>query len=82
MAPEDWPLATTIKLTTEFIKLDALLKLEGVAESGGDAKHLIREGLVTVNGERTTQRGKKIRPDDVVVVNVEPTVQIVVRAAD
>ena len=75
-------MATTIKLTTEFIKLDALLKLEGVAESGGDAKHLIREGLVTVNGERTTQRGKKIRPDDFVVVNVEPTVQIVVRAGE
>jgi ribosome-associated protein len=75
-------LATTIKLTTEFIKLDSLLKLEGVAESGGDAKQLIREGLVTVNGERTTQRGKKIRPNDVVVVNVEPTVQIEVHAGE
>ncbi len=70
---------TTIKLTTEFIKLDSLLKLEGVAETGGHAKQMIREGLVTVNGERTTQRGKKIRPDDVVDVRVEPRVRIVVR---
>jgi len=74
-------LDTTIKLTTEYIKLDSLLKLEGVAESGGHAKQLIREGLVTVNGERTTQRGKKIRPEDVVVVNVDPTVRIVVDGA-
>jgi len=72
-------LETTIKLTTDFIKLDSLLKLEGVAESGGDAKHLIRDGLVTVNGERTTQRGKKIRPGDIVEVRVEPRVRITVR---
>jgi ribosome-associated protein len=72
-------LETTIKLTTEFIKLDSLLKWEGVAESGGHAKHLIREGLVRVNGERTTQRGKKIRPGDVVEVSVEQKVRIVVR---
>ncbi len=70
---------TTIKLTTDFIKLDSLLKLEGVAESGGDAKHLIRDGLVTVNGKRTTQRGKKIRTGDVVEVRVEPRVRITVR---
>lgn len=70
---------TTIKLTTEFIKLDSLLKLDGVAESGGHAKHLIRDGLVSVNGERTTQRGKKIRPGDVVEVSGEQKVRIVVR---
>lgn len=69
---------TTIELTTEFIKLDALLKVAAVAESGGQAKLLIREGLVSVNGQRALQRGKKIRPGDVVEVEVAPTVRIVV----
>ena len=70
---------TTIKLTTELIKLDALLKLAAVADSGGQAKQLIKEGLVSVNGERATQRGKKIRPGDVVEVASEPTARIVVQ---
>lgn len=70
---------TTIELTTEFIKLDALLKLAGVAGSGGEAKHLIQEGLVRVNGEPAAQRGKKIRQGDRVEVASEPAARIVVR---
>ena len=70
---------TTIKLTTEFIKLDALLKVAGVADSGGQAKQLIKEGLVSVNGESATRRGKKIRPGDVAEVDSEPKARIVVR---
>lgn len=69
---------TTIKLTTEFIKLDALLKLAGVTGSGGEAKRLIQEGLVRVNGEQAAQRGKKIRPGDRVVVASEPVARIAV----
>ena len=53
-----------IKITTEFIKLDALLKFAAVVESGGEAKLAIQEGDVTVNGEVCTMRGKKIRPGD------------------
>lgn len=53
-----------IKITTEFIKLDSLLKFAGVVETGGEAKLAIQEGHVTVNGEVCTMRGKKLRPGD------------------
>ena len=52
------------KITTEFIKLDALLKFEGLVETGGDAKLRIQGGEVKVNGEICTMRGKKLRPGD------------------
>ena len=54
----------TISITTEFIKLDALLKFSNVVSTGGEAKTLIQEGEVSVNGEVCTMRGKKIRPGD------------------
>ena len=54
----------TIKINTEFIKLDALLKYAALVGTGGKAKTVIAEGLVTVNGEVCTMRGKKIRPGD------------------
>ena len=53
-----------IKIDTEYIKLDALLKFASVAGSGGEAKLAIAQGLVTVNGEKCTMRGKKLRPGD------------------
>ena len=49
-----------ISITTEFIKLDALLKFAGIAETGGEAKQAIQEGEVRVNGEVCTMRGKKL----------------------
>lgn len=55
-----------VKITTEFIKLDALLKFASLVGSGGEAKALIQDGFVLVNGEVCTMRGKKIRPGDVV----------------
>ncbi len=55
-----------IKIESEFIKLDQLLKFSTVVDSGGVAKILIKEECVLVNGEVCTQRGKKIYPDDVV----------------
>lgn len=58
-----------VKITTEFIKLDALLKFAGIADTGGEAKNLIQDGLVTVNGEVCTMRGKKIRSGDKVCVD-------------
>jgi ribosome-associated protein len=54
----------TIQITTEFIKLDALLKFANVVATGGEAKAVIQEGDVKVNGEVCTMRGKKIRPGD------------------
>lgn len=56
----------TVKIHTEYIKLDDLLKFAGVLGSGGQAKAVIVDGLVKVDGEVCTMRGKKLRPGDVV----------------
>ena len=58
-----------IGIRTEFIKLDSFLKYAGVTETGGQAKEAVMEGLVLVNGEGCTMRGKKIRPGDVVAID-------------
>lgn len=55
-----------IAITTEFIKLQDLLKLAGLVETGGEAKERIQAGGARVNGEVCTQRGKKLRPGDIV----------------
>lgn len=57
-------MAQHIKITTEFIKLDALLKFASMTGSGGEAKMLIQDGQILVNGEVCTMRGKKIRSGD------------------
>ena len=57
-----------VKIKTEFIKLDQLLKFAGLCDTGGFAKELIQQGAVKVNGEVCTMRGKKLRPGDVVEV--------------
>ena len=61
----------TVKITTEFIKLDQLLKFAGIAPTGGAAKEMISDGIVSVNGEPCFMRGKKIRPGDVVAAEFE-----------
>ena len=65
----------TVTISTEFIKLDALLKFAGLVNSGGEAKTLIQEGDVLVNGEVCTMRSKKLRPGDTVTLG-EETVSI------
>nr|WP_307774587.1 S4 domain-containing protein YaaA [uncultured Cetobacterium sp.] len=55
-----------VKISTEFIKLDQLLKYTGEVETGGQAKDLILNGEVKVNGEIEERRGKKIYPGDTV----------------
>ena len=55
-----------IKISTEFIKLDSLLKFSGIAQTGGDAKTMVQDGKVLVNGELCTQRGRKIRTGDII----------------
>ena len=57
---------TDITITTEFIKLQDLLKLANLVGTGGEAKIVIQNGDVSVNGEVCTMRGKKIRPGDMV----------------
>lgn len=53
-----------ITIETEYIKLDSLLKFAAVVGTGGEAKYVISEGMVSVNGEVCTIRGKKLRPGD------------------
>ena len=55
---------TPLAIHTEFIKLQDALKYANIVYSGGEAKQLIIDGEVTVNGEVCTMRGKKLRPGD------------------
>ncbi len=60
-----------IKLKEEFIKLGQALKAGGLVGSGADAKQVIKDGMVKVNGKAETQRGKKLHDGDVVEFNNE-----------
>lgn len=58
-----------IKIDTEFIKLQDLIKLSGAVDTGGMAKVAIQNGFVEVNGEVCTMRGKKMRSGDIAVLD-------------
>lgn len=66
-----------IQIHTPFIKLDALLKFAGICETGGEAKEAVQAGVVTLNGEVCTMRGKKCVPGDVIELDGQ---QVTVRA--
>lgn len=73
----------TIVITTEYIKLQDLLKFASLTATGGEAKAVILDGGVEVNGEVCLMRGKKIRPGDVVrFAGNELTVAYADRRAD
>ena len=55
-----------VAIKTEFIKLEAFLKFAGAVSTGGEAKNLIQDSLVKVNGQVCAMRGKKLRPGDTV----------------
>ncbi len=57
-----------IKIETDFIKLDSFLKLAALVQTGGQAKMIIADGMVKVNGEVCTMRGKKLRIGDVIEI--------------
>ena len=57
-----------IKIKTDFIKLQQLLKLAGVVAQGSDAKLYIKNGIIELNGVVVTERGKKIYHDDIVTI--------------
>ncbi|MCC0633351.1 MULTISPECIES: S4 domain-containing protein YaaA [Clostridioides] len=59
---------TEITIESDYIKLDQFLKLAEIASTGGHAKFLIQEGLVTVNDEIELRRGKKIKSGDIVEI--------------
>lgn len=60
-----------IEIRGHTIRLGQLLKLAGLAESGADAKALLLDGAVTVNGEPETRRGRQLHPGDVIAVGEE-----------
>ncbi len=62
---------TEIEVLPPFIKLEQFLKLADIAETGGMAKMMILDGIVEVNGEICTMRGKKLYDGDKVNVNFE-----------
>ena len=63
-----------IFIKTPFIKLGSLLKLADISGSGGIGKMIIQDGLVKVNNIKCTQRGKKIVPNDLIVVDLDPNI--------
>jgi len=65
-----------ILIHTEFIRLDALLKLSGIAQTGGHAKIMILEEEVLVNGAVCTMRGKKCVVGDEIKVDIEHIVLV------
>ena len=60
-----------IKIYSEFIKLDQFLKFANVAASGGEAKLMVEDGIVFVNGTKAFEKRKKIYPGDVIVVKAD-----------
>lgn len=66
-----------IHITTEYIKADAFLKFAGVCATGGQAKFMIEDAQVSVNGEVCTMRGKKLRVGDTVSIVGGATYKIV-----
>ena len=68
-----------VKITTDYIKLDSLLKFAGLVETGADGKLIVKEGRIKVNGEVCPMRGKKITPADKVQIDEIDTEIIVAR---
>lgn len=56
----------TVTIHTEYIQLQSFLKLKGLCETGGQAKECIQDGIIRVNGEICTARGKKLRNGDLI----------------
>lgn len=60
-----------IHIETDIIKLDSFLKWAGIASTGSEAKFLVSEGNIKVNGLVETQRGKKLKKGDIIELNSE-----------
>ena len=60
-----------IKIKSEYIKLDQLLKFVNIVENGADAKFLVQNGYVKVDGETETRRGRKLRGEEIIEIDYE-----------
>ncbi|MBE6903653.1 MAG: RNA-binding S4 domain-containing protein [Ruminococcaceae bacterium] len=69
---------TSIKISTEFIKLSQFIKFAGITGTGGAAKDIILDGLVQVNGEICLQKGKKLFVGDTVTVTLEQKEEFII----
>ncbi len=67
-----------IKINSDFIKLDQFLKWAGIAYSGVEAKYMINDGIVSVNGEKCVMRGKKIYKGDSIEVKLDSKTKFIV----
>lgn len=70
--PDSASVAGQVAVSTEYIKLDAFLKLSGLCDTGGEAKLRVQNGEVLLNGEVCLQRGKKLRDGDWVALESHP----------
>ena len=68
-----------VNIDTEYISLTNLLQIADVVGTGGQAKLIIQDKLVKLNGETCTQRGKKVYPGDKVEVVLEPKTEITIK---
>ena len=59
----------SLKITTPYITLQQLLKIENIISSGGEAKYFLSSNTVFVNNEEENRRGRKLYPKDVIKVN-------------
>lgn len=66
-----------IKIETEFIKLDQFLKYAGIVQTGGEAKMMIKDGMIKLNKKVVIERGKKIRKDDIIEIEDYDTFVVV-----
>lgn len=71
----------TFQLSTEYIDLLQFLKATGIAATGGEAKAMVDDGLVDVNGEPESRRRRKLRPGDELTIALTPTEQWVIQGA-
>ena len=71
MKSEDSGAVRVVRVDAEPIELSRLLKLAGATESGGEAKQIVNSGLVSVNGEIETRKGRKLRAGDRVTYGEE-----------
>lgn len=62
------PISEKISIDTDYIKLDSFLKLANLVMSGGEAKIVIQEGQISVNGAVETRRGRKLYPGDTITL--------------
>lgn len=69
---------TEIKITTPYIKLDQLIKFAGISFDGAEAKEMVLQGLVKVNGENELRRGRKLYKGDTVQIDLEERFELIV----